>query len=84
MKIQFGKLFCWTYLEAYKSVRPLVCYHLFSRLAHYSFQIFGTNMQNGNAQNVTEPDFGKKIGQSWAIGEQCVVKSDRKNFSKNF
>ena len=38
-----------------------VCYQLFSGLAYYFFLIFGTKMQNGNAQNVTEPDFRKRF-----------------------
>ena len=41
-------------------VRSFVCYQLFSRSAHLFFMIFGKKVQNGNAQNVTESDFGKK------------------------
>ena len=34
---------------------------LFSKFCHLFFLIFCTMMQNDNAQNVTEPDFRKKI-----------------------
>ena len=52
------------------SVRPCVCYQLFSRLAHWFLLIFGTKMQNGNPQNMTEPDFRKKFFQP-KIPEIC-------------
>ena len=42
-------------------VPSFVRYQLFSRSAQQFFLIFGTKMQNDNAQNVTEPDFLKKI-----------------------
>ena len=43
------------------SLWPFSNFLLFSGLAHYFLLIFGTKMQNGNAQNVTEPDFRKKF-----------------------
>ena len=42
-------------------VCSFVCYQLFLGLAHQFFLIFCTMMQNGNARNVKEPEFRKKI-----------------------
>ena len=63
-------------------VRSSVCYQLFSGLDHRNFFIFGTKVQNGDAQNVTEPDFRKKIflGQ---FGPKRLKKWGFSGFSRN-
>ena len=56
-KICFGQIWA-------KKCLKIGFFGLCAKLVHYFFLIFFcTMMQNGNGQNVTEPDFRKKLGQ---------------------
>ena len=63
------------------SVRSFVCYQLYFRDWLFSFfLIFGTKKQNGNVQNLTEPDFqnnffpAENAGKTgfWAISRDFI------------
>ena len=63
------------------SVRPFLrSLPTFLEIGSLVFLIFGTKVQNGNAQNVTEPDFRKNLGkfgpkttQKWHLELSCYA-----------